>query len=146
MSKTDDKTIDLANMKPKTSAEQAAADLDNLIKSQALEVVGSVGKVNFLNLPKDVDYSVGGRLHVRWVHNTSRNIDRRRAEGYMFPEEVSSALPNLTRGANVLMVCRIESKQQKDATLRQMAQARLGDGAKRVRSEKHLDNLEFRPA
>lgn len=117
-------------------------DVEDALNSKLLRVRGSIGKAQFIMLPKDIDYTAGGILHPRFIHNNPKDIQRRRDEGYLFPEEISKRLPNITRGSLVLMVCHKDSHDRKKAELRRRTQQWNAGLVSSVKGDPHLTDLK----
>lgn len=103
---------------PETEADISRA-VDNLVKSKKLAVTGIVGKASIFDIKTHsaLDYTVGGKLSTRWCNDNDANIQAKRLMGFIFPEEISPRLKNLSRGGQVLMLRHIEAKNEHVAAL-----------------------------
>lgn len=125
--------------------KQIQDDVRAKIASKFMKVSGSVGKVDFLKLPADIDYTAGGMLSPRWVRKTDKDISRRKDEGYYFPQEISAHLKNITRGSLVLMVCLSDTKKAKEAALRKKSASLIGTHVSNVKRDANFTELQFEP-
>lgn len=97
---------------PETPAElsknaRIRADVASKIKSKFLGVSSVNGRAEMLDPESThpgVDYTAGGLLYRYWATDNEANIHTKRMKGFMLPSEVSSELPDIRRGNQVLMV------------------------------------------
>lgn len=90
-----------------TKNDKIKADVLAKIKSKFLGVETVNGRAQMLDpnsTHPGIDYTAGGLLHRYWATNSEANLQAKRMKGFMLPSEVSSELPNITRGNQVLMV------------------------------------------
>lgn len=86
---------------------QIAEDFDAKVKSRSFNDAVTVGKAGLFDINKysnGLDYTVGGKLDVRWCADNELNIANKRQKGFMLPSEVSGLLQNIRQNGLVLMV------------------------------------------
>jgi hypothetical protein len=125
--------VDTESVSEPTAAEQEAADINALIladvqariKSRSFKTTATVGKAGLFDVTKyanGTDYTVGGLLTIRWCSEDPQNVANKRMKGFMFPEEVSPRLKNITQNGLVLMVRTKEAANAHRAQLRELTQ------------------------
>ncbi len=101
------KTISMDETPPKSSdVKSLEAEVAEAIKTRFVMPDLTVGKAYLLNPESHngVAYTAGGQLSPRWVKNDGPTVAQKQAKGFVFPEEISPRLKNITVGALVLMV------------------------------------------
>lgn len=84
-----------------------AAEFEQKVKSRSFSDAVTVGKAGLFDISKysnGLDYTVGGKLEIRWCTKNDVNVANKRQKGFMLPEEVSGHLRNVEQNGMVLMV------------------------------------------
>lgn len=128
------------------------ADVAAKIKSKFLGVSSVNGRAEMLDPASThpgVDYTAGGLLYRYWATDNDSNIHAKRMKGFMMPSEVSSELPDIRRGNQVLMVRSSETdkdfRQSKERESRNFESRVMGKSEAAEKAKGAIGEFEVTP-
>lgn len=104
--------------------QEILEDAKKFIASRSASAIGVVGKAAMYDTKShsNHDFTASGMLETRWVNMDPTAIAKRRQQGYVFPSEVSSKLPDHQMKNQALMVIPKERRAQLREQVNQITQ------------------------